>query len=192
VQATLDALFGRTRTAIAGLAESLADGALDPRGFGDALVAALEGAHTEAVVIGRHHAGDLAPPEADDATFAGLVVDGEAEYLARFVEDLESGRYTDQGGNWKVGAIAGRAQMYGAQLVRTANEVWALTLPETTLFYWHASKDEGSCSDCPDRETGSPYRQEDLPEWGSGECLTNCRCSITTGSGREGFTLPAE
>jgi hypothetical protein len=192
-QERLHALLERTWDELALLAALVAAGEITPAEFGDRMAAALETAHTEAVVIGREHGGDTAPAERDDRAYAEGVVDGEAEFLALFVLDLQGDRYRDAEGRWDTAAIERRAQMYGNRLVGTANEVWTQTLPGTTLYTWHLGAAEQSCGDCPRIAAGSPYLYEDMPTMpgaGETECLTFCKCYVTTDGGDTSFTLP--
>lgn len=188
------ALHADTLEQLRALVGQVAAGEIGPRQFGDLMAAHLEEAHIEAVVIGRHHAGDLAPLEEDDRRFARTIVDHEAEFLAGFVSDLEDDRYLDAEGNFRLGAAQQRASLYAGRLVGTANQTWGLTLPpETTLIYWLLDDGAASCSDCPSIASRSPYRPDDMPTWpGQGEtqCLSNCRCVTRTASGQTGFQLP--
>ena len=186
-------LHSGTRAGTAELAVSLGSGVLDAEAFGDRMAVLLEDAHTRAVVIGRHHAGDTAPEEADDRRFAELIVDAEAEYLAAFVADIAGGAYATEDGGLDVEAVAARAALYADRLVGTANEAWALTLPEETLFTWElGASDESNCEECPARAEASPYAQGDLPGYpgdNSTPCMFNCRCRLLTDAGEVSFRL---
>lgn len=177
------------------LVAQVAAGEIGPRQFGDLFGALLEEAHTEAVVIGRSHAGDTAPLEEDDRRFARSIVDGESEFLAGFVRDLEDDRYLDAEGNFRLAAAEQRAGLYAGRLVGTANEAWGLTLPpETSLLYWRlGASDENNCSDCPELASRSPYRVDTIPTWpgrSETQCLSRCRCDVHTATGQTGFQLP--
>jgi hypothetical protein len=189
-QERLHALLERTWDELALLAALVAAGEITPGEFGDRMAAALEAAHAEAVVLGREHGGDDAPPDQDDRRFAERMVDQEAEFLAGFVADLESGHYTGEDGAVNVAAIKRRAEMYGNALVGTALAVWVLTLPDTTQYWWRLGPAERNCGDCPSRAANSPYSAATLPEWGTAECLSYCKCFVETGDGQRGFTLP--
>jgi hypothetical protein len=188
-QERLNALLERTWDTLADLARQVASGEITPAEFGDRMAAALETAHAAAVVLGREHGGDDAPQDQDDRRFAERMVDQEAEFLAGFVADLESGHYTGDGAA-AAAAIERRAEMYGNALVGTALAVWVLTLPPTTLYWWRLGPAEKNCGDCPSRAAGSPYTRGTLPEWGTAECLSYCKCFVETGDGQRGFTLP--
>lgn len=171
----------------------LAAGLLVAREFGERFALLLQEAHTEAVVIGRHHAGDTAPLEEDDRAFAASVMDGEAEFLAGFVKDLETDRYRDDEGEFRLSAVEQRSVWYTNKLVASASEAWALTLPpDTTLLYWLLSGGE-SCPDCVTLHSRSPWRVGELEQYpadGSTICGTNCRCVLQTASGQTGFSVP--
>lgn len=189
------ALHRDTGEQASALVAQVAVGEIGPRQFGELLAAVLEEAHTEAVVIGRQHAGDPAPLEADDRAFAARIVDGEAEFLAGFVRDLEQGRYEDRDGNFRVVQAQQRAGYYSNRLTGSANEAWTLTLPpETTLIYWHLNQSAHShCGDCPSLASRSPYASAELPTRpGEGQtaCIMQCRCWLQTGGGERGFSIP--
>lgn len=188
------ALHADTDAQARALVAQVGAGEIGPRQFGELFAALLEEAHTEAVVIGRQHAGDTAPLEADDRRFAAQVVDEESEFLAGFVRDLEEDRYLDALGNFRLAAAQQRAGMYAGRLAGTANEAWGLTLPpETTLLYWRLGATENNCEECPSLQSRSPWRVDDIPTWpGRNEtpCMSNCRCSVHTAAGTTGFQLP--
>jgi len=186
----LTALRESTADALRGLANDWAGGNLGPSDFGDAVASLLEDAHTQAAVIGRMHAGDDAPEDEDDRSFGESVVDGEVEYLSKFVADLEGDRYFDAEDNPRADAVAARAAQYAGKLTATANESWGLALPETTLFYWILGGAEEHCDDCPTLAVNSPYTAATIPTWpsaGATTCRGNCLCYCRTSSGAIGF-----
>lgn len=188
------ALHADTLREARALVGQLASGEISPRQFGELFALLLEEGHTEAVVIGRHHAGDTAPLEADDRAFAASVMDGEAEFLAGFVRDLEDDRYLDEAGEFRRRAVEQRAGLYLGRLTGSANEAWGLTLPpETSLLYWHLGGTEHSCAECPSLQSQSPWRTDTIPTYpGMNEtpCLANCRCFVRSASGQTGFSVP--
>lgn len=187
-QARLDALIRETRREAQSLAEQVAAGSLSPRAFGDRLIATLEDAHTAAIVIGRQHAGDRAPVEADDRRFGEEVASGEAEFLAGFVSDLQAGRYEGDAG------VVQRALLYADRVSGSANEAFALTLDPAEVFTWHLGAGEPHCEDCPDLAAGGPYTADTLPTYpraGGTACLSRCTCHLSTESGREAFQATA-
>ncbi len=196
MQAELAALLHATREALDNRVDAWDRVDLTADEWGEEVAALLADAHTRAVVIGRTHAGDDAPEEADDREYAERIVygdGGEAEYLVSFVADLAGDRYlTDDGVD--TAAIKRRARLYAGKLVGTANDAWVLTLPETTVYQWHLGQADGShCTDCPRIAAGSPYHHDSLPTVpgaGKTSCLANCRCWLETGTGQTGFRLP--
>ncbi len=188
-------LHATTREALSRLADGWAEGLLSARSFADAMDEVLLTAHTQAVVIGRTHAGDDAPEEADDRRFAETVVEGEHDYLQAFREQMDTGRYLTPEGHRDGAAVARRAEHYAGRLTGTCNEVWALTLPEDTLLTWTlARSEEGqSCADCPEIAGRSPFTPATIPTYpGRNEtlCRGSCRCSVTTQAGLSGFVTP--
>ena len=181
------------RGRIATLTDGLARGVYSEREYIETLFALLEDGHTESVRLARGLNEDFTPLEADDRAFASLVMDGEAEFLARFLTDLQAGRYTDADGELKGRAVAARARMYTGKYRGTANEVFVLSSPEGDEFAWHQLTIE-PCEDCPRIEAGGPYTAEALalighPGQGRQQCRTNCGCVVVRLSdGRFGFS----
>lgn len=189
IRDTLYAAVRGARGDLSALAGKYAGGDLTPDEFGDRVAALLEDAHAYSVMLGRHLAGDDAPAEADDRKFGELVVDGEAEYLARFVKDLDGGRYRDEEGNEDEGAIGRRASLYASRMVGTGNEAFALTSDEGG-WEWRLGGAELHCGECPDLAAGSPYETPPAyPGANSTPCLSNCLCSLVRSDGVEGFRL---
>jgi hypothetical protein len=188
-QARHDTLIHETRRSVRLLAAQAAAGTLTPEQFGDRMAELLEGAHTQAVVIGRQHAGDRAPEEEDDRKFGVRVVDSEAEFLAGFVADLERGRYTDpETGDVQTGAVQQRALLYAGRVSGTANEAWGLSQETDAGLVWNLGASD-HCADCPGLAAGSPYTPASLPTWprmSGTACLSNCTCTVTA-DGAEGF-----
>jgi hypothetical protein len=189
------ALHADTREELFALVRQVGAGEIGPRQFGDLAASILEEAHTEAVVIGRQHAGDTSPVDADDRAFAARIVDEESEFLAGFAADLEAGRYEDEDGTFRLAAAQQRAGYYAARLTGTANETWGLTLPpETTLLYWTLGQPASEhCPDCPTLASRSPWRTATIPTWpGRNEttCLSRCLCVVHTAAGQTGFRIP--
>ena len=187
-------LHDDTRQALSDLAAEWADGLLSARSFADAMDEVLLQAHTAAVVIGRTHAGDDAPEEADDRRFAETVVEGEHDYLQAFRQEMDAGRYLDAEGHRDGDLVEARAKLYADRITGTANEAWALTLPEETLITWTLKEDaESACSDCPEIAKRSPYTPATIPTYpGKNEtlCKNRCRCATSLESGQAGFVTP--
>ena len=178
------ALHAETAATLRDLAERTTAGELSPRAFGDRAAAVLEAAHAEAVYWGRRHGGDAAPLDEDDRRYGEQVVDGESEFLAGFVRDLE-------GGEMSAAQAGARAELYAGKVAATATEVWTLT-DDGATYDWRLGT-ELNCPDCPPMARGGPYTREGLrgryPRSGWSECKTNCKCSLTRSDGQEGFSL---
>lgn len=188
-QDELDEAFQQTRNTLQALARAAADGWLNPERFADLFIQSLEEAHTRAVVIGRQHAGDDAAEEDDDRRFAQAIVDDETAFLARFVRDLQDGRYDDRYGNPDIEAVEHRAGLYASRMVGTANEAFVLT-SEPGGWVWVLGAAD-SCARCPELAAGSPYEVPPaVPGANQTPCLQNCRCRLRRVDGREGFRLP--
>lgn len=148
---------------------------------------ALLNAHTEACYLGRTLAGDTAPPEEDDRKFAALVMAGELWFLARFVEDLERGRYVGEDGEIREAGIRQRALLYAGKLAATAIEAWALTLGPEAEGRWVLQPAE-HCETCLSEAALGWRPLQSFTRWpGGGDtiCLTNCKCFVETRSGAQ-------
>lgn len=181
-----DKVFGRLvtthRERILTLTNGLESGTYTPREYIERLFALLEDGHTEAVRLGRGLNEDFSPLEDDDRAFASLVMDGEAEFLTRFLTDIEAGRYTNADGELRTRPVVARAKMYTGKYRGTANEVFVLSSPEGDEFAWHQLTIE-PCEDCPRIEAAGPYTSEQLasighPGQGRQKCRTNCGCVL--------------
>lgn len=169
-----------TKRKVNRIVDKLATGVLTDAEFIEAMVDVLLDGHTEAAVMGRKLAGDLSPAELDDELFAQVVVDGEGKYLARFLNDLQIGRYLDADGNRLTAQIRARAQLYPGKLRGTANETFILASADNETFAWHQLAAE-PCDDCPRIEAGGPYTLATIPSYpgdGRTQCRTSCGCVL--------------
>lgn len=190
-QRRLNALREETNGTLTDIVNLLAEED-DPRAFGGRVLDTLTEAHTDAVVLGRGHAGDRAPLEDDDRRFAQTIVDSETEYLVGFVDDLQDGRYTNENGELDREAIERRLHLYSNRLVGTANEALVLASDLDAMWEWILGVEASHCTDCPEIAAGSPYKAEDLPTTPGQNvtrCLHNCRCQLRRSDGLEAFTL---
>lgn len=186
-------LVSQTRAMLADLGSQWAAGEMSAQTFAEAMDEVLLSAHTRAVVIGRTHAGDDAPEDADDRRFAEGVIESEHEYLQPFRDQMLSGRYTGEDGTRDGDAVGRRAASYSTRLVGSANEALFLTLPEDTQVWWHTTAEEASCEDCPEMEDASPWLAGEMPYhvgMNQTACLVNCLCYEMTEAGLRGFSLP--
>jgi hypothetical protein len=176
-QLQLDSATRNSEHVVDRLVHQLAHDA-DVERFGDRFYHVLEQLHADATVYGRSRAGDLAPPDIDDRRFAEVVLKGEEFYLAKFLDDLDLGRYVGEDGDLSERAVAARARMYLTKAKATANEAWALT--DGGPFTWVLGEAE-HCGDCLDLAARSPYTIDTIPTYpraGSTLCMFNCRCLL--------------
>lgn len=184
------------RARIEELTSSLAKGNLTNREYIEALFSLLEGGHAESAFMGRQISGDLSPMDDDDFGFAELVMNGESEFLARFLSDLDGGRYYDaEQRAFKEAQINQRAKMYTGKFRGTANETFVLSSEIEDEFNWHQLTIE-PCEDCPRLESGSPYVASQLRQFpgdGKTSCKTRCGCVLVRiRDGRFGFSRSYE
>lgn len=189
-QGSMDRVVNAMRSRADGLSEKLAAGKIDSQEFVDRMAMQLERWHTRAVVLGRQRAGDTAPAEADDRTFAEQIVAQQAEFLDHFKTKIDEGGYTLADGRLNEAAISNRARMYAERLTGTANETFSLT-SEDDLMYWRMGGLESRhCTDCPELADASPYKASDMPAYpksGETACMMSCRCYVEREDGVSGF-----
>lgn len=187
-------LHADTAERLATLAHQWAAGEWSSGTWAGEMDAILLDAHTAAVVIGRQHAGDDAPLEADGREFAIPIVASEDVYLQGFRAALERGEFTGEDGTRDGEAVAARAQRYAGALRSTANSAWTSTLPADMQVAWLLGGDEdSSCEVCPAIADGSPYDAASFDLWPSSSklpCGSNCRCVLSTEDGQRGFEAP--
>lgn len=163
----------------------LTAGELSPDAWQAAMTETLAQAHAEAAYRGRVRAGDHAPFERDDERFGYLVAQEEQQYLWRFRQDIEAGRYGVEEPD--TAAIVRRVLLYTQRLYGTANEALALTADDEDVWHWEAEPDP--CPDCSRLAAHSPYRgmPPTMPGQCETKCLVNCRCVVYSTSGLRGF-----
>lgn len=189
-QGSMDRVVNAMRSRADGLSEKLVAGKIDSQEFVDRMAMQLERWHTRAVVLGRQRAGDTAPAEADDRTFAEQIVAQQAEFLDHFKTKIDEGGYTLADGSLNEAAISNRARMYAERLTGTANETFSLT-SEDDLMYWElGSVKEEHCGACPELASASPYKASELPTYPrecQTPCLVRCNCTLRREDGVSGF-----
>lgn len=187
-QVDLDHLIERTAREARALVFGVQGGVIDAKDFGDRMAQLLEEAHGRAAYLGRVKGGDAAAFDQDDQRFGENVVDSEAEFLAHFQADIESGKYE---GDWT--KAEQRAEWYALRLTGTGNETWSLALPTGALITWVLGDEPSEhCPDCPVIAAGSPYTAETLPPppgSNATKCLFRCYCSLEYEGGKS-FTVP--
>lgn len=158
--------------------------------FGADSYASIAESHGHAAFLGRRLAGIPGPYSEADAAFGKATAREQAQFLAKFVGDIESGKYTLDDGSYNDAAIRRRADMYVKRLVGTANEAWAQAQPDGMDITWTLG-DADHCDDCVDLAAGSPYNEQNpLPTTpGSCEtqCVANCQCELENADGDRGF-----
>ncbi|OGF05248.1 MAG: hypothetical protein A2W00_04685 [Candidatus Eisenbacteria bacterium RBG_16_71_46] len=171
-----------------------AAGSMSVSEFGDFMRTLLSEAHAQAAYLGRSLAGSAAAFGEADLLFGASVMAEQESYLASFLADIESGKYTLEDGTLNLARIGRRAEMYVDRLLGTANEAWVRTLPPETVLWWKLSVVD-HCADCPVLADGSPYTAATVPGFpgdASTACRTNCKCWLERETGETGFKLPQE
>lgn len=158
--------------------------------LGEEAVALLADAHAHAAYLGRRLAGVPGAFGAADIDFGEAVASQQSLFMARFVNDIESGKYLLESGELDEKAIQRRADMYVKRLLGTANEAWAAAHPPDTQIAWRLGGTENHCPECPAYAESGPYRADSLPAHpgdGSTTCGTNCLCYLENLDGEQGF-----
>lgn len=188
------ALRNRSDAALAKIVRTYATTGKGAAYFGKAAAAELVQQHAKAVALGRALAtgGSRAVTAADRVKARGIVMgkDGEASFLANFVKDLKSGRYTDEDGNPKVKSIQGRAELYSRKLAATSTRSFIEASGEGFTFTWRLTPGE-NCADCIALAARSPYTADSIPTVPSNSdtiCRSRCRCAIIRSDGVKGFS----
>jgi hypothetical protein len=146
--------------------------------------------HANAAFAGRSLNGIAHPIDDADRALGRLVSQEQSQYFEGFLGQILAGKYNDENGEIREDAIEARSSLYGARLRGTANESWAISLPEGELVHWRTGATEDHCSVCPSLEEDGPYKRNELPTHpGNNEtpCLFNCLCYLESDSGSQGF-----
>ena len=174
------------------ITKRLASGEIDIREWGDQFDSILLNGHTQAWMMGRQRAGHLLDLGFDDQMAGIALKDTESEYLHGFMLDILNGRYTDENGKLKIGAINSRSSLYVGKMRGSANESWTNYGPDDQKLSWVMLALE-HCHDCPRLASLSPWDKTDLwayPGSGDTECLGNCKCILRREDGSESFRHP--
>lgn len=152
----------------------------------------VEDRHGYAGYLGRRRGGDFSPRHDGDRDFGKLAGEDQTDFIARFADDLDKGRYLDPDTHeLNKKAILDRAGMYVHVMRGTANEAFAGVGFDHEYFNWDEGETEDHCRDCPEIAANSPYHAVDLPSYpgdGSTECLGSCLCNLVRMSdGLRGF-----
>lgn len=187
-------LAGSTASKMASLANRLANGDLSPDEWGDAFHALLADGHSQSWLLGASRGGRDVDGLGELARRYGQhSADTETEWLQRFINDLEDGRYLDDEGNLRTSAVNARSRLYVGKFRGTANQSFLDASGFDESYEWLMTGLE-HCDDCPRLAALSPYRADELftvPGQGDTECLGNCTCILVRLSdGVRGFANP--
>lgn len=166
------------------LTQKLVDGKITPTEWHDALEALLMEGHSNAWQIGRTLGGADVSDFNDSDLYAGRgYKDVEADYLARFLDAIQNGAFTDEEtGTIIASRIDNRARLYLGKMRGTANDAFVYGSPDEADFYWKLGAPEEHCEECPQlAELFNPSKKEHLfatPGSGDTPCLGNCYCHI--------------
>lgn len=116
-----------------------------------------------------------------DILSARGIADVDAEYLQGFIDDIESGRYTDDEGNLIESQILNRQKLYMGKVRGIAGQATVDNLDVKQKIYWTLGGNEVHCVDCPVLANISPFFKDDLfttPGACDTPCLGNCKCHL--------------
>ena len=116
-----------------------------------------------------------------DILSARGIADDDAEYLQGFIDDIESGRYTDDEGNLIESQILNRQKLYMGKVRGIAGQASVDNLTEEDQIFWTLGGNEMHCVDCPVLAGISPFTKSTLyttPGACDTPCLGNCKCHL--------------
>ena len=146
--------------------------------FFDAILQANANAHW----IGRDLVSDIKTKFGkQDILRARAIADVDAEYLQGFIDDIESGRYTDDEGNLIESQIMNRQKLYMGKVRGIAGQATVDNIDAKQKIYWTLGGNEVHCVDCPVLASISPFFKDDLfttPGACDTPCLGNCKCHL--------------
>ncbi len=161
------------------LASRLANGEMEPRMWADLFKMILNDGHTGSWVLGRQRAGDFAGETIDDTLIGIGFADGQSDFLLKFVDDIVSGRYTDENGAIDASKIIARSDYYLYTMRGTAGASFVAVSDQTDEMNWTLGGVEDHCDDCPYMEEQNPWLPDEIfahPGDGNTACLFNCKC----------------
>jgi len=177
-------MMNRRAKDLAIIAQDLASGEITIQQFGEQFDSVLLKGHTDSWVLGRQRAGDTRSI-VDADKIAGLAAkDAESQWLNPFLDDLIRGRYTDEDGEYRLGAIRARMNLYLGKMRATSAEAFIEASGPDEEYIWHLVA-EDHCDDCPRIAVLSPFKKDTLvsiPGGGDTECLGNCKCFLSRSS----------
>lgn len=139
--------------------------------------------HLTMVCAGRKRAGITHSVQEADREVAIFHMQQQGAFLSGFLRDLEDqipSLYDEEEGEWRVGAINRRLQMYASRLRGTANIAFEANSPDDAEFNWILGAAE-HCEDCVELAGQNPWLKGELsvfPGDGGTVCLVNCKCTL--------------
>lgn len=160
----------------------LVDGAIGPEQWADIFFDTVLQANANSHWIGRDlvSTGETTFGE-EDILAARNIADIDAEYLQGFIDDIMSGRYTDEFGNLIEAQILNRQKLYLGKARGISAQASVDALDLETEITWVLGGTEKHCADCPTLASISPFFRDDLyttPGACDTPCLGNCKCHL--------------
>lgn len=160
----------------------LLDG-LPTRRWADEFFDAILQANANAHWIGRDLVSQIETEFSEelDALAARGIADNDAEYLLKFIDDIEEGKYTLDDGSFNESAILNRQRLYLGRARGLAGQASVDALEPQTEIFWRLGGNEKHCADCPVLASISPFFKDDLfatPGSCDTPCLGNCKCHL--------------
>jgi len=160
-------------------------------GWYDGFSTNVRNGHTESYFLGRRLGGDLSELGAFDAMAGRRAADLQSDFILKFRDDLETGRYIDEEGNFKLTNIELRSNQYVMRMRATSSEAFVDTSEDDEQFELVLGPVE-NCPDCISFANDSPWSASEIyyhPGDGSTQCKVNCHCEwLRIRDGVSGFS----
>lgn len=172
-------MLAGVRSELSGAIDLLSAGLIDSGQFADIVDGILAQGHAKAFGLGRHLAGNLKIDEFADAALADLVMNEQAEYLARLADDIDAGKFSDQFGLIDKSKLQARTDFYLDRIRGSANQAFVEASQDEDEFDW-ITKGE-NCAGCNSLAAASPHQKATLthfPGDGQTECMVRCDCIL--------------
>ena len=180
-QSDFESLSRGTRGDLFRITSRLATQLITPDDWADYFDAILFNAHTQASVLGRRLAGDKWPLNDDDRARGLAAKDADADFLRNFLEDIRTGRYTDEETEeLRQAQVMNRAQLYVRKIRATSAEAFVSAGEVDDEYTWKLGPND-HCADCPRIAALSPFTVDTLfthPGEGDTACISNCTCIL--------------
>lgn len=139
----------------------------------------LTAAHSEAWMVGRRLAGDVQALGQRDVTGGTEAWARQEEFFAKFLQDVESGRYTNADGSLNEAALTARANQYGEAIRGTAHDSFKTAMGTEVLAWVLGTKEHCQPQDdflyyCVGLSEEDPKPANEWPT-SPGMCATPCR-----------------